>query len=177
MNTASANIMVAAINETVCVQISGKANFTSSLDLKKLADEMRRRGSRRFVFDLTDCSTMDSTFLGVLSGIALIFGAGNDQPDQGLIELINPNPRIQESLENLGVAQLFNICACGKAATAAEEFRPVEHQDASKLDVTRACLEAHNLLIEINPENESKFKDVTRFLAENLKQLESADEK
>ena len=74
-------------------------------------------------------------------------------------------------LENLGVAHLFNICSRDASALAAE-FKPLEHEDASKTDVARACLEAHNTLIEINPENESKFKDVTRFLAESLKKLE-----
>ena len=39
--------------------------------------------------------------------------------------------------------------------------------------MTRNCLEAHETLMEINPANVNKFKDVTRFLAEDLKRQES----
>jgi len=32
----------------------------------------------------------------------------------------------------------------------------------SRADLTRTCLEAHELLMTINPENIAKFKDVTK---------------
>jgi hypothetical protein len=78
-------------------------------------------------------------------------------------------------LENLGVIHLFQIC--NQAAASEGSFQCLEHGDASKVDVTRTCLEAHNTLIAINPENAAKFKDVTQFLAENLRKLESGEEK
>ncbi|MDB6032217.1 MAG: Anti-sigma-factor antagonist, partial [Verrucomicrobiales bacterium] len=39
-------------------------------------------------------------------------------------------------------------------------------------EISRTCLEAHKTLMEINPANISKFKDVTQFLAEDLKKME-----
>jgi len=36
-------------------------------------------------------------------------------------------------------------------------------------------LEAHQTLIDVNPENEAKFKELTRFLEEDLKQQGTAD--
>ena len=41
--------------------------------------------------------------------------------------------------------------------------------------MTRTSLEAHQTLIDANPENEAKFKEVTRFLEEDLKRQEVAD--
>jgi len=37
--------------------------------------------------------------------------------------------------------------------------------------LTRACLEAHETLMAINPENVARFKDVAMFLAEDLAKL------
>ena len=44
---------------------------------------------------------------------------------------------------------------------------------ATKEEVTRACLEAHQTLMNINPANVPKFKEVSQFLAEDLKKLGS----
>lgn len=166
MNSPSANIMVAAFDQTVCVKVIGMATFASGTDLKKLVDELWLRGARRFVFDLSECQMVDSTILGVLSFFGREFAAkaGSSGPS---IELLNPNPRIAEVLENLGVAHLFLIrCDC---APLKQEFQPLQHEETPRQDVTRTCLEAHNTLIQINPDNAIKFKDVTRFLAEDLK--------
>jgi anti-sigma B factor antagonist len=173
MNTPPANLMVAVFNKTVCVKIDGKADFTSSLDLKKLIGELWQRGYNHFVFELSDCLTMDSTFLGVLSGIGLKFSEGKSIQIGEPLELLNPNSRIVETLENLGVVDLFAIKNCPEPPP--ESFEPLaQTADKSRLEVTRNCLEAHTTLMSIKPENVQKFKDVTQFLADDLKRLEAA---
>ena len=123
MNKPSANLMVAVLDRTVCVKIGGRADFTSSLDLKKLIGELWQRGYNHFVFELCDCLTMDSTFLGVLSGIGLKFSEGKSVQVGAPLELLNPNPRIAETLENLGVADLFAIRNCPEPLT--EGYEPL----------------------------------------------------
>jgi 7,8-dihydropterin-6-yl-methyl-4-(beta-D-ribofuranosyl)aminobenzene 5'-phosphate synthase len=44
----------------------------------------------------------------------------------------------------------------------------------SREEVTRTCLEAHRTLMDIHPDNVSRFKDVAAFLAEDLKKLKAA---
>jgi anti-anti-sigma factor len=171
----TANLMVAVIDRVVCVKICGKADFTSSLDLKRLINELWQRGYTRFVFELCDCVTMDSTFLGMLSGIGLKFCDGN--LSQGsLLELFNPNPRIAEVLDSLGVAHLFKITRSTDPLTY--NFEPIaKAADVTRADVTRNCLEAHQTLMNIKAENVNKFKDVAQFLAEDLKRLETTEQK
>ena len=41
-------------------------------------------------------------------------------------------------------------------------------------EITRTSLEAHQTLMAMNPENVARFKDVTQFLAEDLKSLEKS---
>jgi anti-anti-sigma factor len=176
MNQPSAKLMVAVFDQTVSVKINGRADFTSSLDLKKLISELWQRGYNHFVFELCDCLTMDSTFLGVLSGIGLKFSNGKSSQVGAPLVLLNPNPRIAETLENLGVMDLFSIKTC--AEPLSNRFEPLSQApDNTPAELTRTCLEAHETLMSIKPENVQKFKDVAQFLADDLKRLEAAGEK
>ena len=169
MNTPSARLLVLAGEKFSCIKIVGRANFVSSLDFKTLVNELRRRGQDYLVLDLSECALMDSTFLGVLAGLGLKNSAAQKDPCDGGIELLNPNTRISELLENLGVLHLFKVTEGPlKPPPGAESLTPAP-LNHSKEEVTRACLEAHRTLMDINPANVSKFKDVAQFLAENLK--------
>src|SRR5438445_241537 len=109
MNTPSAKLLVLVGEKFACVKIAGRANFNSSIDFKTLINELRGKGYNYFVLDLSDCLLMDSTFLGVLAGFGLKM---NQPPGDGSgsgIELLNPNPRVSELLENLGVLHLFRL--------------------------------------------------------------------
>jgi len=175
MNESSAKLMVAVCDQVVFIKINGRGEFNLSLDLRKLFDELRQRGYRRFVLELCDCVMMDSTFLGLLSGIALQFSEACAPPGCSL-ELINPSPRIEETLENLGVIDLFKIIHCEE--TKGVKYEPMAQKaDKSKTELTRNCLEAHRILMGLDPKNVQKFKAVEEFLAEDLKRLELAEKK
>jgi len=162
-------MMVAVFDRTVCLQVSGRADFTCTVDLKKLIAELWERGYSHFLFDLCGCRMMDSTFLGVLAGISLQL-SNTDNGAQPL-ELINANARVCETLENLGVTHLFKIGAA--AAPVSDKFEPLSQGDpASAVELARTCLKAHQTLIALNPANAQKFKDVAQFLAEDLERLE-----
>jgi len=171
MNTNAANLLVWAGDKVVWIKIAGRATFTSSVDFKTLINQLWQKGSSRFVLDLTDCVLMDSTFLGVLSGLGLKFSHAQQNHNGATIELLNPNARISELLENLGVAHLFK--AINGTAAACGNLAPVQQKDhPDRKEVQRTCLEAHQILMGINPNNVPKFKDVARFLAEDLKKME-----
>lgn len=151
------------------VRIEGRANFNSSVDFKALLDQLLQKGYTSFVLDLTECVLMDSTFLGVLAGFGLKLNCPQSDKVERIIQLYNPNGRITELLENLGVLHLFKITE-GNANTPAN-VTDVKSTNASREETTRTCLEAHLLLMKINPDNVSRFKDVTAFLAEDLKRM------
>lgn len=155
--------------EFACVKIIGRANFSSSIDFKSLISQLRQKGYRYFVLELSECLLMDSTFLGVLAG----FGLKTVSNEQGkpTIELLNANARILELLENLGVLDLFIVKDRKLDVPAGTEMTPHPPVNASKEELTRACLEAHRTLMDINPANATKFKEVTQFMAEDLKRL------
>ncbi|MEW6305029.1 MAG: STAS domain-containing protein [Verrucomicrobiota bacterium] len=167
MSIPSASIQVSAADAVACIKISGRANFNSSVDFKTLVTELRERGTKKFILDLTDCLLMDSTFLGVLTGFGLKLAESGAPPTT--IELLNPSRKISDLLENLGVNYLFHASTGPNPFTA---FDKAPETGADKAEVTRTCLEAHKTLMAVNPDNVPKFKDVTRFLAEDLKRIE-----
>ena len=166
---------VAVAGNVVFVKLPGRANFTTSVDFKTLINELRGQGFSHFILDLGDCVTMDSTFLGVLAGLALRNSDGKETTSSGerlKLELLNPNPRVADLLDNLGVVHLFNILQQPENPCTAM-FEPVstDRPAPSKEEISRNCLEAHELLMRINPDNIPKFKEVTQFLAEDLRKM------
>jgi anti-sigma B factor antagonist len=174
MSTTAAKLLVFVGERFACLKIIGRANFSSSIDFKTLVNELRQKGYKYFLLDLSECMLMDSTFLGVLAGFGLKMGPTEKDPEARAIELIHPNARITELLENLGVLHLFKLSDGDlPPGTQTTECAAIPGSP-SKEEVTRACLEAHNTLMEINPKNAAKFKDVTAFLAEDLKKLKDS---
>lgn len=154
------------------IRIEGRANFNSSVDFKALINGLVEKGYCRFVLDLTDCVLMDSTFLGVLAGLGMKFTSNRNGGSSPSIELLNPNARIADLLENLGVEHLFKVVSGPELNT--NRLEPVEQSPASRdrKEINRTCLEAHETLMQINPNNIPKFKEVAQFLAEDLKKME-----
>jgi anti-anti-sigma factor len=170
MSASSPTLQVAVTDRAVLVKISGRASFNCSVDFKTLIYELRERGCRNFVFDLTECVIMDSTFLGVLAGFGLKLA--ETPGEKPTVTLLNPNQRILDLLDNLGVAHLF--CVVQGTDPRSQKCKAVAQTDSGpgKVETTRTCLEAHQMLMDINPANIPRFKDVAQFLAEDLKRLE-----
>src|SRR5438046_2223795 len=150
MNGPVNNMSVCAQDKVAWVRIEGRANFNSSVDFKALIHGLAAKGYKRFVLDLTNCALMDSTFLGVLSGLGLKFSNARNGSPNGSIELLNPNERVADLLENLGVHHLFKVVSGPESS--ANRLRPVEQTPASQdqTEVTRPCLEAPEAFMNIN---------------------------
>jgi anti-sigma B factor antagonist len=175
MNNAPTRMRVLAGASFACVKISGRANYSSSIDFKTLLTELSRKGYSYFVLDLSECVLMDSTFLGVLAGFGLKMRPEQPGQNDAAIELLNPSARIVELLESLGVLHLFKLNQGQAPGTEGAEASVCSPANPSKTEMRRACLEAHQTLMEISPGNVSKFKDLAAFLAEDLKKAARTD--
>jgi anti-anti-sigma factor len=173
MSTPSANLRVLVGKNFACVKIAGRANFTSSPDFKTLLAELSQKGYARFIIDLSSCVLMDSTFLGVLVGFGLKMNP-KGVPGGCSIELLNANERVAELLENLGAIHLFKITSGALELPDDIKTCTPESVNPTREEITRTSLEAHQTLMEVNPDNYARFKDVTQFLAEDLKNLEKS---
>lgn len=171
MGAPNGKILVFVEGEYACIRILGKANCNFSPDFKTLFDELWKKGCVHFVLDLGECLFMDSTFLGILAWAGLRVNTPPPDKIERTLELYNPSESIEELIENLGVLHLFSVTHGQVKTPAAGETREIIPPPPTSEACKRASLEAHKLLIEINPANAAKFKDVVAFLAEDLKKL------
>lgn len=171
MNAAPSNLQVLLEPPVARIKVTGRGNFNITASFEKLLDELQRNNIRRFVMELSDCRLMDSSFLGVLVGFAARLRDANGETVSPAVELHNPSPTVLKLFDDLSVLDLFQITHGAPATVDSDNAQTVNPGQSSKEETTRACLDAHLALTRQNPENARRFKDVTKFLAEDLEKL------
>jgi anti-sigma B factor antagonist len=155
--------------------VVGKGSFQNSPALKEFSKHMLERGYRHFVVDLNGCPVMDSTFMGTLAGIALrLREFGN-----GSLLVRNANERNADLLQNLGLNNLFEVEAKVSeldaknsemvtenpvGAAPLEDDHPIDRTDQAE-----CMIAAHEALVDADPENFARFKDVLEYLKQDLR--------
>ena len=150
-------MQVATIDKVTCIKVAGPANFSLGVDFKSVTSQCCEEGNRALLLDLSSCSNMDSTFLGILVGLT-------GRLDR--IELLNPCERVIDLLENLGVLDLVSVSQGPNPFDG--QLEDAESVNTGKGELAEASLEAHRTLMHLNPENVPRFKDVAKFLEEDL---------
>jgi anti-anti-sigma factor len=171
-------ILVARSADLGFIKVVGRGSFQNSGCLKAFYQQLLKEGVRRFVVDLDACTYLDSTFLGILLGLGLKL----KEIGAGLLHILNASPRNLELLRNLGLDRLISIettsGANGARDVAKSVLNGVNEENLKEMNCnvpTRAeagptILEAHVNLMEFDPRNVPKFKDVVEFLREDLGQ-------
>ena len=126
---------------------------------------MVERGHRVFVIDLADCSVMDSTFMGTLAGLALRLRESGD----GSLLVCNVNERNADLLRNLGLNNLFAVESKADLADQPSTESALSDDKLSRLDHAACMIEAHEALVDADPENFARFKDVLEYLKQDLR--------
>lgn len=153
--------LVDAYSDPVVVRIGGRASFQNSICLRDFVTEMLQQGKTRFVFDFLHCTSMDSTFLGVLAGIALDL---KKRPSGGSLVLARMGPRNLELIRNLGLHRLLTVDSGDFPMTFGGGERALSCRDQSEMEHARLVLEAHENLVTAEESNRAKFQDVLSFL-------------
>ncbi len=168
MSPTPASLSVAILNDTVCFRIEGRANFSSSMGFKDLVFDMIEKGHHTYLADLSNCLNMDSTFLGVMAKVGLRL----QEEKSASFKLLNPSERVEDLMDNLGVLDLFQVIQGDELEKECMDAVPSGDPAPSKTDISKNCLEAHEILMAIHPDNVAKFKDVAKFFAEDIKKME-----
>ena len=163
----SSTFLVDAYSDPVLVRVQGRASFLNSSSLREFTGEMMRQGRRRFVIDFSGCTGMDSTFLGVLAGLALDLRKSDPQ---GTVVFCRLAARNLELVRNLGLHRLATVDFGGDLAPADGAATPLEDRKLDELENARMCLEAHENLVEADQANQEKFQDVLVFMKNRVNQ-------
>lgn len=153
--------LVDAYSDPVLVRIDGRASFQNSACLRDFITEMARQGKTRVVIDFMHCTSMDSTFLGVLAGAALELKKAT--PPGSLI-LARVGQRNLELIRNLGLHRLLTVDAGDFSMEFTKCDTALRSANSSEVENARLVLEAHENLVSVDEANRAKFQDVLSFL-------------
>lgn len=153
--------LVDAYSDPVVIRVGGRACFQNSACMRDFVTEMLRQGRTRFVVDFMHCTSMDSTFLGVLAGIALEL---KKRPGGGSIVLARMGPRNLELVRNLGLHRLLTVDAGDVPMNFDQPQKALNCGPQTEVDQARLVLEAHENLVSADEANRAKFQDVLLFL-------------
>ena len=167
MPSAKPVYLVDAYSDPIIIRIEGRASFQNSGCLHDFFAEMRRQGKIRYVLDFQHCTSMDSTFLGVLAGAALQLRKLNPP---GRLILVRVGERNLELIRNLGLHRLVTVDSGNFPMSFGQQPVPLPDCDRTELDNARLVLEAHENLVATDETNRSKFQDVLAFLRNRVDQ-------
>ena len=166
-------VLVMIDGDHAFARIVGRGSFKVSGSLKEFGTRVSNLGGVRLVVDLSQCVSMDSTFMGVLAGLSFQFR----KQQAGRIQLVNVTPKLQALIATLGLNHLVDsvpegslpaeyAAKLGPQQPALEELPP---ERTDKDNVARIMLEAHENLVQASQDNIARFKDVIAFLREDLR--------
>ena len=161
---ASGRMLVGTVAGRIFVRVEGRATHLNSQPLREFLEVMLQRGHRDLDLDLKECIFLDSTFVGVLSVIALRVRG----PLAGTVRIFNASERCLELFRGLGVERYFTVIP----AEEREQHNLPGPQDLDVLPTgsrTRAAwattiLEAHRVLTEADPTNLPRLRDVLELM-------------
>jgi anti-sigma B factor antagonist len=153
--------LVDAYSDPVAVRIEGRASFLNSASLREFMAQMLKSGKTRFAVDFLRCTSMDSTFLGVLAGVALEL---RKLPQKGSLVLTRLSHRNLELIHNLGLHRLVTVDSSQGGLNADACDTPLTGSERGELENARLVLEAHENLVAADESNRGKFQDVLVFM-------------
>ena len=161
-NEAQPVYLVQTASDPVVLAIQGRASYLNCAPVSQFFDKMLKQGRKRMILDFSRCTGMDSTFLGIVTGAAVMARSG--EPAGGLT-LTGLSPRNLELVRNLGLFRLVTVDSGQFPVILAPEQAKVlgspGQQDPAN---AKLILQAHENLVAADPANKEKFQDVLAFL-------------
>jgi anti-sigma B factor antagonist len=164
-------VLVTLFRGVALVRVQGRGSFKISTALKQFGEAALAGGCSTAVVDLGACSGMDSTFMGVLAGIATRL----KRQGSGDLYLLKLSPRTRHLVTTLGLSQIVCICEPGeepeplrKVLAETGELTSLQIAGSNTRETAQTMLEAHENLTDLLPDNRPRFKDVLTFLREDL---------
>ena len=146
--------------ENAFVRVFQKASFLNCAPLRSFFEECMVVGRRNYVVDFQECSSMDSTFLGILVGLAMKL---RKFEDDGRLTLINLRGRNLETVQNLGIHKIADVNP-DDLSSDDRELNDLENNEGHDSVGSETICQAHKTLMELNERNSKMFCDVVNFL-------------
>lgn len=150
--------------DSVILKIKGRASFSNASCVRVFFRKRYQSGMRCFIVDFQECTSMDSTFLGVLAALALKLL--QEDPSKKMV-LSRLSTRNCELISNLGLHRIASIQDYVDKADDHGDYSEIKPEALSKKIHQKLVREAHESLVEADSENAEKFQDLFRLLEED----------
>ncbi len=160
------NYLVARLGGTVFVRSLGLANMKNSPMLSAFLQEMLEQGVTVVCVDLSSCTGMDSTFMGLLVGFSQTLVRKN-----GKLVVVNPSETNLRLLDMLGVSEVLPVVAQTDPANDLEFIKIPANPMISPIQRMELIKQAHHNLVALNEANHAKFSAFLKALDSDLVKL------
>ncbi len=96
--------------DVVTFKIVGVGAFQTAVGFKATYTDILAQGVKNFVIDLGECEILDSTFLGMILGLALKV---QHMEPKGHVHVVKPNDTIKSLFRGSGLDQIFEMSEPG----------------------------------------------------------------
>ena len=141
------------------LQVLQKASYTNCEPVRNFFDTKFNAGQRSFIVDFANCTSVDSTFLGILVRLALNL---RNSENSGKLALVNLNGRNLETVKNLGIHRIAEISS--HAVESLKDLESLSENGQDDIACSETIYEAHKTLMNLNEKNLRMFCDVVSFL-------------
>ena len=158
----SEDLQITQLEGGYSISVSGRANFDYAVPLRELSEKLTPDSWLQI--DLTGCEAMDSTFMGVLTMLALKLRKSGSK-----VMLIGADGTLQKLLRDLGVLKLFNLVSEKEDEISGKNIEVASARDM--LTTARTVADAHRALVGADSSNAEKFKSVIEFADQDVARL------
>ncbi len=172
---ATDKLLVALSDDNAVVRVVGRGSFKVSSPLRDFGIAAIKMDAKRIILDMRDCIGMDSTFMGTIAGLSLRLRKQNPESE---VVFLNLSEKTDSLLRTLGLNHITTTYLAGDEpddiaalfSDSEEGYRVLaQHREEDEQEATKKVLDAHEALVDISPDNITKFRDVIDFLREDLK--------
>ena len=141
------HFLVATSDDIVFSRVVGLGTMNNSIGFQQFIVELKSKGYRKFIFDLSQCDGFDSTFMGILLGISR---------EAKLVVLVNALEEHSRILSEVGIDKVVHLCH-SPVELPEIELQRLESRAVSQDERQRVVLSAHENLVRLDRRNEEEF--------------------
>jgi len=155
-------ILVAQSQGIYIIKFVGDVRLNLCTTLDQYTDQMFASDQfKTVIIDLTETQCIDSTSLGQLAKISILYKEKYGQ----LPTIISTRDDINRILTSMGFDKVFYIVK--EVVSKVEYLDELPMKEVGEQEMKQRVLEAHKLLMDLNQNNKAAFQDLVKSLEEN----------
>ena len=160
-------LLICRENEKYGIVLSGRVNFETFVPLRDFVNNLPA-DVKELIIDLSECLSMDSTCMGVLSMLAL-----TGIKSKLKMRVLNAGGN-RQLLKGLGVEKLFKF-EDGEFTAYETVIYPAGESERNMQRSAETVLEAHETLISADDNNQQRFGKVVEMTRQDVERMKNSN--